>query len=454
MQVQGQFYFILRIESEGVHVAGVDVVRFALKPLVYVFHSGGQLVAAAQTEDTFDVSVVVAHLLAGYLVARQIAARFLEVHIIRREIVRVEFRVDVGRTVYHVLHAGAIGIGLVSQVVGIGVFLHELAFAFGIVGGILRTAGFVIIISTARVERQFICGIEHETLVYGVGVETYGSRTSGFVAVLVDVVVLPASCLTALVGSVRGELARIDIGIDAFRQASFAGVVGVAGYVYGVPGIVRDDVDNAAYGIASVQGGCCAVQYLDALDVGHVDARVAVFACQTLAVFQYQYVVLVDAVQAHGSAHAVGVGRYVGRQFHQRFFQRGYVGAAYFFGRDYGDGNGAVRHAAVRTGSGHYHLAEVAVTLFQLYEDVGLLSVRSVFSGGEADVGEAQRVLSARQVVDGKFSSSVGGASRQTVVYADIYPYEGLVGAGTHHFSAQCGLGMEQGCQAAQHGCQ
>ena len=183
-----------------------------------------------------------------------------------------------------------------SQVVGIGVFLHELAFAFGIVGGILRTAGFVIIISTARVERQFICGIEHETLVYGVGVETYGSRTSGFVAVLVDVVVLPASCLTALVGSVRGELARIDIGIDAFRQASFAGVVGVAGYVYGVPGIVRDDVDNAAYGIASVQGGCCAVQYLDALDVGHVDARVAVFACQTLAVFQYQYVVHIDGV--------------------------------------------------------------------------------------------------------------------------------------------------------------
>ena len=108
----------------------------------------------------------------------------------------------------------------------------------------------------------------------------------------------------------------------------------------------------------------------------------------------------------------------------------------------------------MRTGSGHYHLAEVAVTLFQLYEDVGLLSVRSVFPGGESDVGEAQRVLSAGQVVDGKFSSSVGGASRQTVVYADIYPYEGLVGAGTHHFSAQCGLGMEQGCQAAQHGCQ
>ena len=340
------------------------------------------------------------------------------------------------------------------QIVGIGVFLHELAFAFGIVGGVLRTAGFVIIISTARVERQFVCGIEHETLVYGVGVEAYGSRASRFVAVLVNVVVLPASCLTTLVGSIRGELARIDIGIDALRQSSLTGVVSIAGYVHGVPGIVRDDVDNTAYGIASVQGGCRAVQYLDALDVGHVDARVAVFTSQTSAVFQYQYVVLVDAVQAHGSAHAVGVGRDIGRQLHQRFFQRRYVGAAYFFGCDYGYGNGAVCHAAVRTGSGHYHLAEVAVTLLQLYKDVFFLSVRGVFFGGEADVGEAQRVLSVGQIVDGKFSFSVGGASRQTVVYADIYPCKRLVRVGTHHLSAQCGLGMEQGCQAAQYGCQ
>ena len=184
----------------------------------------------------------------------------------------------------------------------------------------------------------------------------------------------------------------------------------IAGYVHGVPGIVRDDVDNTAYGIASVQGGCRAVQYLDALDVGHVDARVAVFTSQTSAVFQYQYVVLVDAVQAHGSAHAVGVGRDIGRQLHQRFFQRRYVGAAYFFGCDYGYGNGAVCHAAVRTGSGHYHLAEVAVTLLQLYKDVFFLSVRGVFFGGEADVGEAQRVLSVGQIVDDKFSFSVGGA--------------------------------------------
>ena len=435
-------------------MAGVDVVRFALQPLVYVFYAGRQFVAAAQAENTLDVSVVVSHLFAGHPVARQIAARFLEVHIVRREIVRVEFRVDVGRTVYHVLHAGAISIGLVFQIVGIGVFLHELAFAFGIVGGVLRTAGFVIIISTARVERQFVCGIEHETLVYGVGVEAYGSRASRFVAVLVNVVVLPASCLTALVGSIRGELACIDIGIDALRQSSLTGVVSIAGYVHGVPGIVRDDVDNTAYGIASVQGGCRAVQYLDALDVGHVDARVAVFTSQTSAVFQYQYVVLVDAVQAHGSAHAVGVGRDIGRQLHQRFFQRRYVGAAYFFGCDYGYGNGAVCHAAVRTGSGHYHLAEVAVTLLQLYKDVFFLSVRSVFLGGEADVGEAQRVLSVGQIVDDKFSFSVGGASRQTVVYADIYPCKRLVRVGAYHLSAQCGLGMEQGCQAAQYGCQ
>ena len=59
-------------------------------------------------------------------------------------------------------------------------------------------------------------------------------------------------CLTALVGSIRGELACIDIGIDALRQSSLTGVVSIAGYVHGVPGIVRDDVDNTAYGIASV----------------------------------------------------------------------------------------------------------------------------------------------------------------------------------------------------------
>ena len=153
LQVQGQLYFILCVESEGVHVAGVDVVRFALQPLVYVFYAGRQFVAAAQAENTLDVSVVVSHLFAGHPVARQIVARLLEVHIVRRVIVRVELCIDVSRTVYHVLHAGAIGIGLVFQIVGIGVFLYELAFTFGIVGGVLRTAGFVIKISTARVER-------------------------------------------------------------------------------------------------------------------------------------------------------------------------------------------------------------------------------------------------------------------------------------------------------------
>lgn len=78
----------------------------------------------------------------------------------------------------------------------------------------------------------------------------------------------------------------------------------------------------------------------------------------------------------------------------------------------------------------------------------------AVYFWGEADVGEAQRVLSVGQIVDGKFSFSVGGASRQTVVYADIYPCKRLVRVGAHHLSAQCGLGMEQGCQAAQYGCQ
>jgi hypothetical protein len=60
----------------------------------------------------------------------------------------------------------------------------------------------------------------------------------------------------------------------------------------------------------------------------------------------------------------------------------------------------------VRTGSGHYHLAEVAVTLLQLYKDVFFLSVRGVFFGGEADVGEAQRVLSVGQIVDDKLTKA------------------------------------------------
>ena len=67
-----------------------------------------------------------------------------------------------------------------------------------------------------------------------------------------------------------------------------------------------DDVDDAAYRLAAIQGRTGAGEHLDTLHVGHIDARIAVIARQSLTVLQYQDIVLVQAVHHHRRTHAVG----------------------------------------------------------------------------------------------------------------------------------------------------
>ena len=75
----GDGYFILGIHGCGKHALELYVVSFAPELFVNIFYADRQLVRAVRLEDSLDVSVIVACLLAFLLVTRQEGTAFAEI---------------------------------------------------------------------------------------------------------------------------------------------------------------------------------------------------------------------------------------------------------------------------------------------------------------------------------------------------------------------------------------
>ena len=166
---------------------------------------------------------------------------------------------------------------------------------------------------------------------------------------------LPVVGLLVAVGGVAGEFAGIYVQVNLFLQPPVVHQFGVSRSRERLMAVVGDDIDDPGDGFAAVEGTGCAAEDFNPLDVGHVDAVPAVVAADALAVLEDDDIVVAHTVDIDKGAHAVGVGRDVGRQPGQGFLQVGGMGVLQIFRRDDFYGHRRVVCAVVGARSRHHH---------------------------------------------------------------------------------------------------
>ena len=358
---------VLREEVVGVGACAVDVVALAGEALLHELGAGGELVPGGQTEDAAQRLVGVVGALAGLVVGLRVGG--LPVVVLRGEVVAIDIEIEVDAAVGRPTRTAAVGVGLVVQVVGVGLLLGVGVGGFlgllvgglllGEVGGGLRAVCEVVVVGAAQIDGPLVVEAPFQTFADVVAVEASGHGTARelehlLVALLELLVVvhLPVGGLVVGVFRAAGELAGIDIHGHVLVEAPVVQHASAGGDADGRLGVVGDDVDDASDGIRAVERRGGTAEDLDALDILQADAVPAVVAADALAVLEDDDVVIADAVEVHEGAHAVGVRGHIGGELRQGVLQRRDLRVLNLLGRDDLHRHGGVVGAVVGAGAG------------------------------------------------------------------------------------------------------
>ena len=357
LQAAEEAQLVLRKDVVGTRVLAGNTVALAGKGFAHELGSSREFVGIRQTEDATQRAIGIARLFARLGVCLGLGR--LPVIVVGAEIVGMDVKVEMRRLIGRPTKASAPGVGLVMEIVGVGraggVGIDLLAGG-GVfrrllreVGGTLGAVCLVVVGIAADVGRPRVVEAPLQPFAEGVAAKGYGHGTArelqhllvalaeGLIGVDRPVVGLPTG-----VGGVAGERARGDVGVDVVVETAVVHGLRADGSSHRVATTVGDDVDDARYGIATVEGAGCSAEHLDATHVAEADLCPAVVAAHTTSVLKDDDVVVAHSTKVDKRAHAAGVGGDGGGEARQGVLQRGHPCIAQLLGRDGLDSHGSV----------------------------------------------------------------------------------------------------------------
>ena len=165
-------------------------------------------------------------------------------------------------------------------------------------------------------------------------------------------------------GGVTTEAVLVDVEVDRLGQLSFSRHPRIAGDADELlRRLVGDDVDHAGNGIRAIERRGGAVEHLNPLHPGHIDAVqvdvVGDVACQFLSVDEDQDILVAQSVQAEEGTHRVGCHRGLGHHPCQGTIESGDTLFPYLLTAEYVDGGGGALQTLVVTGPCHDHRVQI-----------------------------------------------------------------------------------------------